>query len=325
MLTQAPWGRLGTTISELNKQSISGAITESKLDWTVKKAPLAIMSRDGMIEQGATPEIADSFLGCHNRFVNKFAVVRSDNNEDLDVVGPDYTLIQNSDCFNWFQPFLDSNEASLEACGQLYNGSKVWILAKINRDDMDIGGGDNVSKFLLLSNSHDGSQSMRVGFTPIRIRCTNQLSMVHRSKESSLIRLRHSRNIQENLLAIRETIDTLNQEFEATGSEFRKLMNRGINQSDLRKYCKVVLDVPLELADKDIPTRTQNRLEDLVRLCTSGIGNDGKTWWSAYQGVTEQLSWNQGRSVDSRMDSLWFGTSSNLNNKALKLALEMSA
>jgi phage/plasmid-like protein (TIGR03299 family) len=323
--TKTPWHGLGTPLDDSQKHSVAACIEASGLSWKVRKAPLAIMSKDCMIANGATQEIADSFDGCHNKTVNKFGVVRTSDNSVLGVVGPDYTLVQNESVFNWFQPFLDAEQATLETAGSLYCGQKVWVLAKLNRDPMDIGNGDMVEKFLLLSNSHDGSSSVRVGFSPTRVVCANTLSMAHNSRQSSLIRLCHTSKVNQNLLNIRETIDTVNAQFEATADQYRKLMVRGINSTDLRKYCKLVLDIPLELADNDTPTRTKNRLEDLIRLCTSGIGNDGKTYWSALNGVTQMTSHNYGRTTDSRLDSLWFGVSATMNSKALKLALEMSA
>ena len=324
-LSKTPWHGLGISIDDDKKLSIKEGIEAAGLDWQVSLCPLQIMSHSNMIATGISEDVADKFNGCHDKFVNKFATVRMSDKSVLGVVGPEYVPVQNLEVFEWFQPFLDAEQATLETAGSLYLGAKVWVLAKLNRPPMDMGQGDLIEKFLLLSNSHDATQSVRVGFTPTRVVCANTLSLAHSQKQSNLIRIRHSSKVKENLSAIRDTVDTINQSFEASAIEYRKLMNRGINQNDLRKYCKLVIEVNPEIPDRDLPTRTQNRLDELMKLCNSGIGNDGKTWYSAYNGITEFLSHSYGRSTDARLDSLWFGVSATMNSKALKLALDMSA
>ena len=43
-------------------------------------------------------------------------------------------VLQNKDAFSWFQPFLDAREAALHTAGSLRSGSRIWVLAKLNRD-----------------------------------------------------------------------------------------------------------------------------------------------------------------------------------------------
>jgi hypothetical protein len=81
--------------------------------------------------------------------------------------------LQNKDAFAWFQPFLDAREAALHTAGSLRQGSRIWVLAKLNRDPLVIAEGDEVEKFLLLSHGHDGSLAVRCGFTPVRVVCAN--------------------------------------------------------------------------------------------------------------------------------------------------------
>ena len=117
----------------------------------------------------------------------------------LGVVGPRYTILQNQDAFKWFQPFLEAKEAALHTAGSLRGGSRIWVLAKLNREPLVIAQGDEVEKYLLLSHSHDGSLAVRVGFTPIRVVCQNTLSMAHNADASKLIRFKHTKDIHENL------------------------------------------------------------------------------------------------------------------------------
>jgi hypothetical protein len=49
------------------------------------------------------------------------------------------------------------------------------------------------------------------------------------------------------------------------------------------------------------------------------------TWWTAYNAVTEHLSYSRGKTADGRLDSLWFGEGFKINEDALDVALEMAA
>jgi hypothetical protein len=48
------------------------------------------------------------------------------------------------------------------------------------------------------------------------------------------------------------------------------------------------------------------------------------TFWTAYNGVAEWLSYQRGRTQANRLNSLWFGDSAAMNRQALETALEMA-
>jgi phage/plasmid-like protein (TIGR03299 family) len=199
------------------------------------------------------------------------------------------------------------------------------VLAKLNRDPLVVAAGDEVEKFILLSHGHDGSLAVRVGFTPIRVVCANTLALSHGHAASKLIRCKHTKDLHQNLENIREVMNLANQEFEATAEQYRLLARKSINQADLKKYVQRVLKVDGDEAS----TRTKNTVEEIIGLCESGRGNTlpsvSGTYWTAYNGVTEWLSYQRGRSASNRVDSLWFGPSAETNKVALDTALAMAA
>jgi phage/plasmid-like protein (TIGR03299 family) len=167
---------------------------------------------------------------------------------------------------------------------------------------------------------------VRVGFTPIRVVCQNTLSMAHSSDASKLIRVKHTKEIHENLANIREVMDLANHEFEATAEQYRLLARRSINQSDLRNYVKTVLGV----RDGQEPsTRMSKIMEEVIALAEGGTGNDlpsvRGTWWAAYNGTAEWLAYQRGRSPEGRLNSLWFGDGATMNKHALETTLAMAA
>src|SRR5262249_46637869 len=144
-------------------------------------------------------------------------------------------------------------------------------LAKLNRTPLVVAPGDEIEKFILLSHGHDGSLAVRVGFTPIRVVCANTLAMAHGSEASKLIRLKHTKDMLENLANVREVMDLSNAEFEAPAEQYRLLARTSINQADLRRYVKTVFRVE---EDQEGSTRLKSIMEEIVRLAEAGRGNN---------------------------------------------------
>jgi len=300
-----PWHGLGTALEEADLFDWPKASVKAGLDWEAELVPLV------------TSDTGDK--------VAHRAVRRQSDGRILGVVGHKYTILQNQDAFKWFAPFLEAKEAALHTAGSLRQGSRIWVLAKLNRDPLVIATGDEVEKYLLLSHSHDGSLAVRVGFTPVRVVCANTLAMAHGADASKLIRVKHTKDVHQNLAAIREVINLANVEFQATAEQYKLLARKSINQADLRSYVKRVLKVQ---DDQDAGTRMKNIIDEIIGLAEAGRGNDlpsvRGTLWTAYNGVSEWLTYNRGHTQDSRLNSLWFGDGAAMNRQALETALAMA-
>jgi phage/plasmid-like protein (TIGR03299 family) len=302
---EVPWHGLGHVIQDA--PSMLEGFKLAGMDWEVGLEDLIIKS--------------------DSRQVDHRAVVRQDNKTILGIVGPRYTPLQNIEAFNWFQPYLDSGEVELNTAGVLDEGRKVWVLAKIKRDNEEIVKGDEMAKFIMLSNSHDGTTAIRTGFTFIRIVCANTLAMAHNDKSSKLIRVRHTQAAKVNLENIRATIDLANEEFKATAEQYRLLARKSVNQEDVKKYVRLMMDIKPETTDKDISTRTKNIISDVMGRMEMGFGAKipgvKGTAWGLYNAYNEYLNYSRGNNNSNRMESLWFGVGYNDNKNALEAALEL--
>jgi phage/plasmid-like protein (TIGR03299 family) len=296
----APWHGLGTRFIEA--PPLSEAIVAAGLDWKVGTKPL--FTADG------TPVPAK-------------ATIRESDNSILGVVGPTYKPLQNLEAFNFFAPFIDQKLATIETAGSLREGKRVFILAKLALDPTTIVKGDDIEKYVLLSNSHDGTLAVRVGFTPIRVVCNNTLQIAHNDQASKLIRVRHSGNIVQNLENLREVMNLANQQFEASAEQYRFLATKQINSLDLAKYVKLIF------ADPKSENGGERVLAQIIPLFEKGRGNDmigvKGSMWAAYNAVSEYLQYERGTDSHNRLDSMWFGNSASLNKKALDIAIMMAA
>jgi phage/plasmid-like protein (TIGR03299 family) len=305
---ETPWHGLGTRMDEDDAYQWEKVNEKAGLNWDVE------------LQQLSTP---------HGVRVDKYATVRTSDGKVLGVVGDQYRPLQNRDAFKWFQPFLDQKVASLHTAGSLRGGTRVWVLARIGKEPVDItGGGDYVERFILLSHGHDGGMSIRAGFTPIRVVCANTLASAHSNQaENKLIRIRHTKSAQSNLEAVRDVMNVANSAFEATMDQYKKLASRHICAADVRKFVKLALDLPEE--EKEFSTRTLNKLTEICRLAVEGRGQtlpgtEG-TLWAAYNGLTEWLAVGNGKNQERRLENLWFGSGAITSAKAFEIALSMAA
>lgn len=318
-----PWHTLGVPVQDDDIYDIEKCIDHSGLNWSVVTAPL--YTKVKMFD-----ELSDSYIEVHSgKAIDcRLATIRSDNKAVLGSVGPRYVPLQNRAAFDFFKPFLDERLASLDTAGSLDEGRKVWVLSKLSLDDADILPGDTLRKYILLSNSHDGTNAIRVGFTPIRVVCMNTLKMAHSDDATKLIRIRHHKAAKNKLEAFRDVMNLANQEFEATAEQFRALAkNQVASMKDMRTYIKIILKIEDE--DEKLSTRTKNQIEKIFNLFEgdakgSDIPGVRGTWWGAYNAVTEWLNYERGHNNDSRMNSLWFGDSANVSALALETALVMA-
>lgn len=306
---EVPWHGLGTILDA--PPTIEEGIKAAGLDWDVKLQPLH------MVVEGEDMPVPG------------YATMRDTDRAILGVVGPTYKPLQNRDAFKWFQPFLDAKAATLETAGSLRGGKRVWVMAALNRDPIEVVPGDVVRKYVMLSNSHDGTLAIRAGFSGIRVVCANTLAMAHSAGESKLLSIRHTKGSTEALEKVREIMDLADRRFAATAEQFRRLAAKGVTTETLKKYVQVVFqpkveaDLGLDIAD-DAAARI---LAKVTEFFENGQGQSlpgvSGTAWAAYNAVTEYLSYERGRSNDSRMNSLWFGDAAKLNEKALVVACQM--
>jgi phage/plasmid-like protein (TIGR03299 family) len=294
----APWHKLGTKFEVA--PTLDTAIMAAGLDWNVILKPL--FTGDGISAPAN-------------------ATVRESDGSILGVVGPGYKPLQNQKAFDFFKFFVNSGAVTVECAGSLRNGRRVFILCKINKDPIVVKGNDIVQKYVLLSNSHDGTMAVRAGFSGIRVVCANTLAMALGADSSKLLRIRHTKSVNEALDEVAQIMNIADQSFDATAEQYRRLAAKSVNVADLDKYVRTVFKL-----DDEGDSRV---IDQVIPLFEKGRGNDMPeikgTYWAAMNAVSEYVQYERGSSDDTRLDQTWFGAGQTLNKRALEVALEMAA
>lgn len=311
-----PWHGLGVRVE--GNATAAEAIKAANLDWTVVKLPLFAST---------------GVLGVQVK--DKFGIVREDKigSPDCDVYGivnGSYSILQNREAFSFFDRIVGRDNAAIyHTAGALGKGERIWILAKMP-SSIQVIGDDIVDKYLLLGNSHDGSSSVQIKFTPIRVVCNNTLTFA--LKEGPTLRIPHFSNMQQRLFRAEEMLGIIHHGYADLEEAFHEMTKVQVDSKRLENYLTSVFPDPNEDAQPSAFERAQRNRAFAEHLFSEGKGNSMPgvkgTLWAAYNGVTEFIDQKIPVSADGRitmsgerrLNSIWFGQGSMIKAKAFTVA-----
>ena len=312
---EKPWHRLGTVLRQ-PPATAAEAIAAAHLGWRVEKKQL--------------------YIGAEGRpFPREFAMVREDRWERgeeeavFGQVGAEYEPLQNTDAFQFFDPMIKKREAFYESAGALYHGKCVWVMAKL-REDVEVVAGDPVERYLLLTHRHDGTGSIQVKFTPVRVVCQNTLNQA--LSEGSSFRMVHTKSMYARLDKAAEALSRVLAQARQVGEAFSRMAAVDLNTDRLEEYLAIVFPQPTPSEDRASDHRAKARMQrnrDRSReLWETGRGNDltnvRGTLWAAYNGVAEYADYGLTSARDSKwLDGVWFGESYRIKTQAFAAAMQM--
>jgi phage/plasmid-like protein (TIGR03299 family) len=299
---EVPWHKLGQHLDQ--PATAAEAIESAGLDFHVALKPVkTVVNRKQAIVPGT------------------FATVRTDTGAVLGVVGSRYEPIQNKYAFAFFDGIVDRNEAIYHTAGVLGKGERIWILAKLP-GYIRIGKNDPVEKYLLLTNSHDGSAVVRAKLTPIRVVCSNTLSAALAGSEQE-VRIKHTANAVHKLEQAHKLLGLSNSLYEQLHTIFNRMALKKITDKQLMAYVKAL--VPSN-PDASYQTRNENIRDAILDLHETGKGADlaHGTVWGMYNAATEYADHVQhSRDASKQLKSIWFGGGEKLKLRAFQLAQRM--
>ncbi|MCG8508225.1 MAG: DUF932 domain-containing protein [Rhodospirillales bacterium] len=310
------WHRLGTVLDDA--PTSEAAMRFAGLDWRVEQWPLMAASPDDSCE-------AQNVEGMK-------ALVRTDTRRVLGVHGESYRPLQNRDAFSFMDSLVEDGQVRYESAGSLKGGRVVWMLARIPTQ-IRVGSDDVTNPYVLLSNSHDGTQAIRVYPTAVRVVCNNTLTWAHASNRHELgIRIMHVGDIHRKVAEARNALGLVVNHFERYAEQANTLAERELEPHEAFDYLRATFPMPDEPSK-----RTENSIEQkwdrLNRLYvdhpTNNIPGIARTAWSAFNTVThyvdhEMRARGEGdRAVENRLRSSWFGQGARIKAAAFDRALEL--
>lgn len=343
-----PWGSgIGTDVSDCH--TAREVMEKAHLDFVVEKCELFGKTPFSLNRKNPSVEHIGEFSyngAIYSPCPNGYGTYRTDTNSVLGIVKSKYEVIQNIDAFDFFDDAIGPNMAVWQRAGAFGFGHKIFVCAKLPFETTVKG--DKIDNYLVFSNSHDGTTSINIMFTPIRVICTNMLNSA-RNNADSYIRIRHTRSAQQKLTTGAEILNIASKYAEHSQQLYEALTTINMSDDEVMMYL-----ANLSLTDKEIEnlnlfddkngykklfardyltmertgisTRKANQIVNMFEYYLDGIGQKqiAGTAWGAYNAVTGFYSNVANLSGLKRMDSLVYGGANSAMNRAFNAAYDLA-
>lgn len=242
------------------------------------------------------------------------AIVRTDTNQVVGVVGNGYEPHQNSQTFGLFDTICEKFDASYQYTYEINNGSKVVIQAKVN-GGFEVIPGDKVEKYITVINSFDGSTPLIAYFTTKRLWCSNQLRASLKGVTEK-VSIRHTKNSESRIKEALRIFGLSLEYFKVFEEKAKVLAQKAIDKNMVEKFLNKVVGEPNS-------TRRKNIRSEVERLFQYGKGNNGVSGWDLYNGYSEYIDHIRGDNEEKRLASALVGSGANSKDKAFNVALNL--
>lgn len=294
---KTPWHGLGVKLEEgVTPQEMMVA---AGLDWSVEKVNMYYGMQDEIKVEG------------------KQALIRSTDQKLLDIVGVDWNPVQNSEAFNFFNEFCKAGQMSMHTAGSLFDGKRVWALAKI-ASDFELFNGDKVEGYLLFSNPHKFGQAVDIRFTPVRVVCNNTLTLSLNHSVMNAVKLNHRKEFEPE--GVKQILGLASQHMDEYRQTAEFLGSKRVTDEQFKTFLQGVFG---ESKKDDKLTRSAQMAYDVLDTQPGAEFARG-TWWSALNAVTYVTDHQLGRAGDTRLNSIWYGANRTKKIEAVKKAVEFA-
>lgn len=235
---EAPWHGLGTRVE--GALSSREALIAAGLNWNVVQKE--IYTKDGFPVKGY------------------YANVRDSDQKVLGVVTGRYQIVQNREAFAFTDGLLGKG-VRYETAGSLKEGRRTWILARLPKQYRLLE--DKVVPYLVFSNSHDGSGSIKVAMTPVRVVCQNTLNFAL-SNASRIWCANHTGDMESKLEDARMTLFYAENYMNELAKETAILSRRKVSDAEVEEYIKLLL--PIATNATETTERNVKKLRENLKL-----------------------------------------------------------
>lgn len=276
-----------------------------------------------------------------------------DTHEIMGVVGKSYKVCQNRELAEFTDALAQSGKVVVETAGTIQGGKKIWFLAR--GESFDVGGKDQVFPYILVSNAHDGSASIRVSPTSVRTVCKNTLSLVVPVDQEEGVRfdksafaMQHTGDLMSKLDAAKHALRTYGNILAKNKELYESMASKRVSQDQAMKYFanqyvswdyEVATNEELSSSDKRVRQNAERRKAKMDRAAKDFLKrwNDekevsgGENSWllaNAISGVLQHDIKSRGKDdaarAENRMKSNLFGLNEERTVRAFEAAMNLA-
>ena len=262
---ETPWHGQGLVIE--SAPTSEDAIRLAGLDWRV--------------------ESKEIFLADGTRVPDAYANVRSSDNKPLGIVGNRYQIVQNEDAFAFTDALLGEG-VKYETAGSLQGGKVVWMLAKLPEQYKILD--DDVTPYVVFTNTHDGSGAVKVAMTPVRVVCQNTLNAGLRQAKRTWT-ARHTGNIDTKLDEAMNTLKLADNYMKATQNLFEELYKVKTSEAQVIQLVNNIIPITQNMTNRQASNAEAIRSDIIARYrFAPDLVNRDKTGARLIQAVADTAS-----------------------------------
>ena len=343
----APWA-LGKDVSDC--KSSAEVMHKAGLDFIVDKCELVARMPFGIKRNNIVNDIAGDFVKdgyIYRELVGSYATYRADTSQPLGLVKAKYEVVQNIDAFKFFDDAIGEGMARWDKAGILDDGRKIYLSARLPVETRV--GDDLIDNYLVFSNSHDGTSSVNIMFTPIRVICTNMLNSALKSADA-YIRIRHTESAKQKLQRGAEILRIACKHADTVQDYYNSLLKVKMSDREVMEYLanlqltakeqdlllnydkengykKLILKDYRTMEVTGVSQRKANMIASLFEYYCDGIGQKhiAGTAWGAYNAVTGFYCNVANLEGEKRVESLLYGGANSNMIKALNAANDFAS
>lgn len=303
---ETPWHSLGNKVH--HGVSIERMMIEAGLEWEVHTRPVLFQPFSGLGDPTALTE-TERLKGRELWRDTKHRVMfRNSDNHVLDIVGPEYIPVQNSQVLEFFREYVDAGDMELETAGSLQQGRYVWALAKM-KAGFTLLGDDKVDGYIFLANPHQYGKGYIVKFTTVRIVCSNTLMMALGGGGAEF-KMWHTREFNKELQdEAKRRLGIARERLESFHEDADELARRHMSVEQATAAIARVFAPKLEKEPLEKQSPTVKRIIDLYngRAYGANLVSSNGTAWGVLNAATQYLDHEYGKSADARITNAWLG------------------
>ncbi|MDD5649427.1 MAG: DUF932 domain-containing protein [Candidatus Nanoarchaeia archaeon] len=218
------------------------------------------------------------------------AVVRSDNNWVIGVVGSRYRPLQPSFAYSWFDAVCAQHNAAYTGAYVIDGGHKVILEATVN-GAIEIRKNDVVFQKIQLINTFDGSYPFTAQFMVWRQVCKNGL--MGWAKENKC-KVHHTKNGEIKAAEAMRVLSAGTVFFKRFEEQLRVLSQKVLDSAMVDRFIK-------ECFGEGGGTRRENLVEKVKECYEAGMGTGQGTAYDLYNGYVEWIDHYRSSDVETRL------------------------
>lgn len=292
------------------KTKTNEILTANGLDFTIEKAPLFALNKDGI-------QVVSPYFG----------LINSKTNEVINTVKEGYTVSQNNDIVEMVLRGMESfgSDLKVSKAGSLNGGRKVFIQLEI--EGVGKVGNDTIKRYVTIIDSNDGSTSLSIGIGDLTMSCSNQFAKFYAKGDA---KFRHTATIEQKLKTIPQLIEVALNESLKQITIYNHFVSTEVSKYLTHEMVKHVLGFDRVITSvAEISTKSQksiNIMDKLYNHIEREMADKGQNMWGLHSGVTSFTTHEISvpKRDNARVESVLIGGAYKMNQNSLEYATRKS-